>query len=96
MFAKALLSFPSRHLQDCTAARPDAWKQGSGVDLDPAGSVLQAAAFVQSSPAKMAATITPQHILWNRNALFQARPLSEQSLQCRYRAHPLPCRRSHV
>ena len=94
MFAKALMSVPGRHLQGGTPARPDAWKQGSGAD--PAGCVLQAAAFVQASPANVAATITPQHILWNRNALFQARPSSGQSLHRGYRAHLLPCRGSHV
>ncbi len=32
--------------------------------------------FVASSPQNVAATITPQHITLNRNALFQARPFS--------------------
>ena len=30
----------------------------------------QAAEFVASAPANVAASITPQHILWNRNSLF--------------------------
>ncbi len=31
----------------------------------------QAAAYVQAAPSHLAATITPQHLLFNRNALFQ-------------------------
>lgn len=31
----------------------------------------EAAAFVQSAPSTVAATLTPQHLLYNRNALFQ-------------------------
>ena len=31
----------------------------------------QAAQFVQAAPPNVAATITPQHLLWNRNALFK-------------------------
>jgi dihydroorotase len=30
----------------------------------------EAAAFVAAAPANVAATITPQHLLWSRNALF--------------------------
>ena len=30
----------------------------------------EAAAFVRDAPARVAATITPQHLLWSRNALF--------------------------
>ncbi len=30
----------------------------------------QAAAFVAAAPKNVAASITPQHILWNRNSLF--------------------------
>jgi dihydroorotase len=30
----------------------------------------EAAAFVRDSPSSIAATITPQHLLWSRNALF--------------------------
>ncbi len=31
----------------------------------------QAAEFVASAPSSVAATVTPQHMLYNRNALFQ-------------------------
>ncbi len=31
----------------------------------------EAAAFVAEAPANVAATITPQHLLWSRNALFE-------------------------
>lgn len=31
----------------------------------------QAVDFVTSAPANVAATITPQHLLYNRNAIFQ-------------------------
>ena len=33
----------------------------------------QAAEFVASAPSNVAATVTPQHMLYNRNALFQVR-----------------------
>ncbi|CAM9095178.1 unnamed protein product [Ectocarpus fasciculatus] len=33
----------------------------------------EAVAFVTAAPANVAATITPQHLLYNRNAIFQAR-----------------------
>lgn len=36
-----------------------------------------AAEFVAAGPPTLAATITPQHMLMNRNALFQARPHAE-------------------
>ncbi len=31
----------------------------------------EAVAFVTAAPANVAATITPQHLLYNRNAIFQ-------------------------
>lgn len=33
----------------------------------------EAVAFVTAAPANVAATITPQHLLYNRNAIFQVR-----------------------
>ena len=36
----------------------------------------EAAEFVQSAPASVAATVTPQHMLLNRNALFVVGPLT--------------------
>ena len=40
--------------------------------------------FVSSSPKNVAATITPQHIVLNRNSLFQARIYQPQSLVLRF------------
>ncbi len=45
--------------------------------------------FVQSSPANIAATLTPQHLLYNRNALFAG------GLRPHYYCLPVPKRENH-
>ena len=49
----------------------------------------EAAAYVEDSPARIAATITPHHLLWSRNALFAG------GLRPHYYCLPILKRESH-
>lgn len=42
----------------------------------------EAVAFVTAAPPNVAATITPQHLLYNRNAIFQVRVVIGWILLC--------------
>ena len=52
----------------------------------------QAVKFVASAPDNVAATVTPQHMLYNRNALFQVgcRGLQPRPARCATAAASIP------